>query len=173
MNYEKEEGNYFTLKLYTLLIHNSFTFINSFFLIGVRLLSCETPDENNSIVFCDNIVGGMVISLNFFIRDDTARGFQMKFSIAVMEEDEKDISSGNYLLAKLNDITCILSQIIHRIQSDCYKNKEEEPIMLTDYPTIDYVNLHQQISSFLINLSEQDVSQSRRNYVLRFHLNEN
>ena len=99
-----------------------------------------------------------------------------------MEEDdtENDVLATHNMLPKLNEITSQLNEISNRIQSDCVintKNTKEcgsfisakenqeyvkdieanEESMLSNYPPIDYVNLHQHLSSLLISLCQPKV----------------
>ena len=79
------------------------------------------------------------------------------------------------MLPKLNEVTSKLNEISNRIKSDCIINKKNtnecdsfinakeyqenvkdietnEESILPNYPPIDYVNLHQQLSFLLISL---------------------
>ena len=94
-----------------------------------------------------------------------------------MEEDdtENDVLATHNMLPKLNEITSKLNEISNRIQSDCIINKKNtkkcdsfidakeykenvkdietnEESTFPNYPAIDYVNLHQHLSSLLISL---------------------
>ena len=99
--------------------------------IGIRLLSCETPDEYGAIVFQDNIVHGAVIGINFFIRDLYARGFQKKYSLAVIIDDDNDsmlqtanCSAGDDLVANTENVISLLDSIVRAIKYDYEKGEE-------------------------------------------------
>ena len=150
--------------------------------IGIRLLSCETPDEYGAIVFQDNIVHGAVIGINFFIRDLYARGFQKKYSLAVIIDDDNDsmlqtanCSAGDDLVANTENVISLLDSIVRAIKYDYEKGEESETVNSSiskevnvesnnvdgvEYagPQIDFSKLHQQLSKFLITFSNVEVS---------------
>ena len=152
------------------------------FIIGIRLLSCETPDEYGAIVFQDNIVHGAVIGINFFIRDLYARGFQKKYSLAVIIDDDQDsvlesanCSAGDELVANTENVISLLDSIVRVIKYDCEKGEESDTVNSciskdvngesndvdrVEYvgPQIDFSKLHQQLSKFLITFSNVEVS---------------
>ena len=150
--------------------------------IGIRLLSCETPDEYGAIVFQDNIVHGAVIGINFFIRDLYARGFQKKYSLAVIIDDDNDsmlqtanCSAGDDLVANTENVISLLDSIVRAIKYDYEKGEESDTVNSciskevngesnnvdrVEYvgPQIDFSKLHQQLSKFLITLLNVEVS---------------
>ena len=150
--------------------------------IGIRLLSCETPDEYGAIVFQDNIVHGAVIGINFFIRDLYARGFQKKYSLAVIIDDDNDsmlqtanCSAGDDLVANTENVISLLDSIVRAIKYDYEKGEEIDTVNSSiskevnvesnnvdgvEYagPQIDFSKLHQQLSKFLITFSNVEVS---------------
>ena len=152
------------------------------FIIGIRLLSCETPDEYGAIVFQDNIVHGAVIGIHFFIRDLYARGFQKKYSLAVIVDDDHDsiletanCSAGDDLVMKTENVISLLDWIVKAIKYDCEKGEERDTVNSSiskevnggsnnvdgvEYvgPQIDFSTLHQQLSKFLIAYSNAEVS---------------
>ena len=150
--------------------------------IGIRLLSCETPDEYGAIVFQDNIVHGAVIGINFFIRDLYARGFQKKYSLAVIIDDDHDLmlrtancSASDDLVANTENVISLLDSIVRAIKYDCEKeegsdtvnsciskevNGEPNNVDGVEYvgPQIAFSKLHQQLSKSLITISNVKVS---------------
>ena len=150
--------------------------------IGIRLLSCETPDEYGAIVFQDNIVHGAVIGMNFFIRDIYARGFQKKYSLAVIIDDDHDsgmesgnCSAGDGLVANINRVSSQLDSIVRSIRYDCEKEENSDKLDFpiskevkgesnnadrVEYvgPQIDFSKLHQKLSTFLMTFLNFRVS---------------
>ena len=148
----------------------------------MRLLSCETPDDNNVVTFKDNIIHGAVVGMNFFIQDPTARGFQKKFSLAVISDDKNEqiIGSintvGDDLMGNLNEITSFFECIVgvikanymkndenvneHPILHQCLKVKKEiivEDLSVVSYPNIDYINLHKRLCHLLLQFLKAKV----------------
>ena len=142
-------------------------------------MSCETPDDHGIVVFGDNIVHGVVIGMNFFVKDLSARGFQKKFSLAIISDDHNvtetfDVAAAPEfeLLANLNEITSFFEAIVDAIKSDHDRNqtntktlkqttKKEssaedttEPCM---FPQIDYIKLHQHLFNLLFHLAEEKI----------------
>ena len=138
------------------------------------MLSCETPDEHQSVIFSDNVVHGVVVGFNFFLKDPSARGFQKKFSLAVINDEEHESIFSNVtefiendVMANLNEITSFFESIIEVIKAEYDQNKEnDEPkketlddeSSIANFPRIDYTYLHKTLSYFLLQLSPKKVT---------------
>ena len=154
--------------------------LSSIFLqIGVRLLSCETPDDNGVVVFSDNIVHGVVIGMNFFVKDLSARGFQKKYSLAIISDDHNmketfDAAAAPEfeLLANLNEIVSFFQALVDAIKSDHDKmqintkalkqttkteSSAEDTVEPCMFPQVDYIKLHQNVFSVLLHLADQRI----------------
>ena len=151
----------------------------------MRLLSCETPDEHQSVIFSDNVVHGVVVGIHFFIKDCSARGFQKKFSLAVINDEQYESAFAKVngsietdLVANLNEITSFFESIIEVLKSEYGKNKENGEIRtisteihqdtkietldhdspIVNFPRIEYTYLHKTLSHFLLQFAPKKVT---------------